>query len=297
MSTLIESAAAPALGYGSGVPVAGRVAVGVPAPPDPTRAPIGNIGYWGHGAVTEREAQTTLVRELAGRVPGIGESRVLDVDCGLGGRASLIAAEYGAQVDAISASSDEVDAARAFAVAGELEGSLRFHVASATALPFDDGAFDAIFSLEVAHRLGDKAKFVREAHRVLRPGGRIVLSDITATVDLPVARRLPGVGPDLVTARRWKVIFEQAGFELLEHRLLGRDIYAGYRRWLMLTAAGRRRDILAQISSTNPDRRPVLVRHAQAWLLEFAANRSAPGLTSAMRLQDYVLVVARRPPA
>jgi SAM-dependent methyltransferase len=266
------------------------------SPASSARPPISNIGYWGNGAVTEREAQTTLVRELAERVPELAGRRVLDVDCGLGGPASLIAAEYGADVDAISSSADEVEAARAFAAAQDLdEDRLRFHLGSATAMPFADGSFDAIFSLEMAHRLGDKPRFVREAYRLLRPGGRIVLSDITASVDLPVARRLPGVAPDLVTARRWRMMFEDVGFDVLEHRLLGAAIYAGYRRWLMLTAPDRRRAIFAQISSNGGARRPLPVRQAQAWLLEFAANRSVPGLTSAMRLHDYVLVVAQRP--
>ena len=48
-------------------------------------------------------------------------------------------------------------------------------VADAHALPFSDGIFSNIFMLDVMHHLSNPNSFLREAQRVLAPGGRIVM--------------------------------------------------------------------------------------------------------------------------
>jgi cyclopropane fatty-acyl-phospholipid synthase-like methyltransferase len=260
------------------------------------RPPIMNIGYWGDGAVTAREAQVTFVRLLADRLPDLEDRRVLDIGCGVGGPASVLAADYGARVDALNIVPEQVQLARRYAKAQGLADQVTFHEANAMAIPFGDATFDAVFSLEAAHCFIDKPRFLAETLRVLRPGGRIAFSDMTATVDLPLARRLPALGLDLVTAAAWQQMFGATGFEVMEHRLVGAGVYPGYRRWLMLTAAQRRRTIRDALAADGGTTWPPSVRHAQAWLLEFAANRSVSAMTSAMHLREYVLTVARRPP-
>jgi ubiquinone/menaquinone biosynthesis C-methylase UbiE len=257
--------------------------------------PIMNMGYWGNGAVTAREARVTFVRELADRLPELHGRSVLEAGCGLGGAASLLATEYGAEVHAVNIAPAEIERARGYAAAQRLDDRVHFHVADATELPFADESFDAVFSLEAAHGFKDKPRFVREARRVLRPGGMVVLSDMTSTLGMPLARLLPEPGLDLVTAGAWRRIIEDAGFEVLEHRLLGSAVYPGYRRWLMLTAAERRRELLDSIPPTRGAARWLGVRHAQAWWLEFAANRSSAVAASALGLREYVLLLARLP--
>jgi cyclopropane fatty-acyl-phospholipid synthase-like methyltransferase len=261
---------------------------------EPARPPIVNMGYWGDGAVTVREARLTFVRRLAERLPELQGRRVLDAGRGAGGTAALLAVEYGADVDAVNIAPERMEGACAFAADHGIGDRLRFHVAGAAELPFEPESFDVVFSLEAAHGFADKARFVREAYRVLAPGGMLALSDLTATRDVPLARRSPSRGVELVTADAWRALVRGAGFEILEHRLVGPAVYPGHRRWLMLSAAERRRAILAALA---PGRGApgTGIRHARAWWLEFVGNRSAASVTFALGLREYVWMLARRP--
>jgi SAM-dependent methyltransferase len=73
--------------------------------------------------------------------------------------------------------------------AGIPEG-FTFHLAPLKRLPLHDAGVDRVASLAGLHHLADKREFMREAHRVLVPGGRFVVGDVLA--DTPVAAFLNG---------------------------------------------------------------------------------------------------------
>lgn len=109
-------------------------------------------------------------------------TRVLDVGCGTGNYARALHALTDCAVVGVDPSSEMLARARASAPA------LRFDTGRAEALPFDDGRFDLVFSVDVIHHVEDRRAFFREARRVLTPGGR--LCTFTDSAD-DIARRVP----------------------------------------------------------------------------------------------------------
>ena len=97
--------------------------------------------------------------------------RVLDAGCGAGyGSAEL--AKKAHWVVGVDVAAEAVD----FARANYGGPNLRFAQASADALPFRKGSFDLVVSFEVIEHLRDYREFLREARRVLSPGGQFIVS-------------------------------------------------------------------------------------------------------------------------
>lgn len=119
-------------------------------------------------------ARVDAVINLLGAKPG---ERVLEIGCG-DGLVTLAAAKTGAEVWGVDPSKPSVEAARN--KAKELGVNAHFEVGSAYALPFKDGEFDRAIMTEVLEHLEDPQRGLREARRVLKPGGVISFSVPTA---------------------------------------------------------------------------------------------------------------------
>src|SRR5581483_579776 len=120
------------------------------------------------------------VDALATRAGITAASRVLDLCAGLGGPARFLASRRGCRVVGV-----ELNAGRALGMARlsrlvRLDGLVRVVRADATVLPLARGRFDACLSQEALLHIEDKAAVLAEAHRVLRPGGRLVFTDWVA---------------------------------------------------------------------------------------------------------------------
>ncbi|MDQ7807538.1 methyltransferase domain-containing protein [Amycolatopsis sp. A133] len=148
-----------------------------------------HIGYWGPdtdpGDAPEDRFTDYLISHLR---PGAG-ARVLDVGCGAGGPAVRLAKKTGASVTGITVSGEEVRSATALAAAGGVGDLVRFEQVDAMKLPYADGSFDAVWAIEALMYLPDRAECLREIHRVLTPGGRLVFSDYTERLPLGPAQR------------------------------------------------------------------------------------------------------------
>ena len=150
-----------------------------------------HLGYYGNPPTVRdfRLAKDDFVHELV-RWSGLDRlppgSRILDVGCGIGGSARLLALHYGFEVLAISISPAQITRARAL-TSPALADHCRFVVMDALALDLPDRGFDAVWSVEAAPHMPDKQRYVDELLRMLRPQGRLAMADWN--------RRDPADGP------------------------------------------------------------------------------------------------------
>jgi MPBQ/MSBQ methyltransferase len=159
-----------------------------------------HLGYYTpsrpRGATTDfREAKAAFVHELV-HWSGLDQlppgARVLDVGCGIGGSARILARDYGLEVLGISISPAQI--ARAQALTPSDLPHCRFAVMDALALELDEGSFDAVWSVEACPHMPDKQRYADELLRVLKPGGRLAVADWN--------RRDPADGP-MTRRERW----------------------------------------------------------------------------------------------
>ena len=124
-----------------------------------------------------RQAKVDFVHELV-RWSGLDQlppgSRVLDVGCGIGGSARILARDYGFEVLGISISPGQIERARQLTPAGL---PCRFALMDALALELADASFDAVWTVEAGPHMPDKQRFADELLRVLKPGGLLAVAD------------------------------------------------------------------------------------------------------------------------
>ena len=111
---------------------------------------------------------------------------VLDIGCGSGIDTLLSARAVGPQGRVIGLDITEELLMIAQRHAGELGlANVEFLVAPMEAIPLPDASVDVVISNGVVNLSADKASAFAEASRVLRPGGRMVASDMLLVSDLP----------------------------------------------------------------------------------------------------------------
>jgi ubiquinone/menaquinone biosynthesis C-methylase UbiE len=127
------------------------------------------VGFLGR----RRKVYDGLV-SLSGARPG---DRVLDVGCGTGYFTRRAAHAVGPDGHAVGI--DPSDQVIAYATR-HAPANCTFRVAGAQALPEEDGSFDVVISSLAVHHLPaeDRPGALAEMHRVLRPGGRLLLADL-----------------------------------------------------------------------------------------------------------------------
>ncbi|MFV2101598.1 methyltransferase domain-containing protein [Micromonospora sp. LOL_024] len=180
-----------------------------------------HYGYWAdeHDHATMPQAQERLNDELAGRLAVGPGGHLLDIGCGTGGPTRRIARITGAEATGVSLSGWQVERAGELAIKEDLADRVHFTRADATALPYAAASFDAALALEVLVHVPDKAVALAEAHRVLRPGGRLVLAELTLARPMNDEQRrifsaMPMSTPP--TVQEYVEQVREAGFEVVD---------------------------------------------------------------------------------
>ena len=119
-----------------------------------------------------------LTRRLARHLDLRPGERVLDVASGPGATAFLLAGEFGVEVDGVDLGEQTVANATRLAAERGLAETVRFHLGDAERIPLPDGSVDVVFCECAFCTFPDKASAAAEMARVLRPGGRVGITDV-----------------------------------------------------------------------------------------------------------------------
>jgi cyclopropane fatty-acyl-phospholipid synthase-like methyltransferase len=140
-----------------------------------------HYGYWENDAddssvevATDR--LTDLMIEGLAAKPG---QRVLDIGCGVGHPARRLVRASDVDVVGISVSHIQVAEASELTAEDGLADRATFRFGDAMDMPFPDGSFDAAWAFESMWHMPDRGQVLSEAARVLRPGGRLAVADVT----------------------------------------------------------------------------------------------------------------------
>lgn len=132
-----------------------------------------NYGYWDASTKTGKDACDRLIDRLVDAVESPPQA-MLDVACGEGGTTHRLQERFPeARLVAVNLSPGQLRAARARVP------EACFAQADAAHLPALAGSFDVVLCVEAAFHFESRESFLREAHRVLRPGGWLLMTDVT----------------------------------------------------------------------------------------------------------------------
>ncbi len=175
---------------------------------------------WGEGFLSpggpEEVARLLEGSDLSGK-------RVLDIGCGVGGIDLLLARDYGAgAVVGIDVEPPLVEKARALADKHGLSDRIDFQAVEPGPLPFDDAAFDVVFSKDSLIHIADKDALFAEVFRVCRPGGHFIASDWLRGSDGPMSPEMAryveseGLSFGMASPERYREALARAGFVGIE---------------------------------------------------------------------------------
>ncbi len=198
--------------------------------------------HFGHYDDRARGHRRALLRmnEVLAELSGVqAQDTVLDAGCGLGGSATWLARQIGCQVTGITLVPFQAAEGMRRVHRLGLGAKVGLMRADYAHLPFADASFSLYWALESLVHAPDRATVFAEARRVLRPGGRLILTDCFARQSPVLSSRerdelRPGLEawamPALIPPHEYGSLLSRAGFVDVEHRDITQAIRPSVRR-------------------------------------------------------------------
>ena len=194
---------------------------------------------YGSGTDSFLEAQKNLTDYCVSLVPSVKGKTLLEVGCGNGVQAIHILEKFApGLLTAIDLNDGNIDIARKELVNRGIEGII-FHVDDAQTLStIESNSVDGVINIESAFHYPDKALFLQQVYRVLKPGGSFVIADILTRTSK--RKGLKGRWKKNMSFHHWPLSsyeagFPAAGFPEITSTDITNEVIRGfsqYRRWL-----------------------------------------------------------------
>jgi len=136
-----------------------------------------HYGYWDEttpNLIMALSNMNAKVAEFVNVQPG---SVVLDAGCGVGGSSIFLATQHKCTTVGISLSNKQIEQCKENAQQHGLLNRSTFECQNYLETSFPDNTFDVVWGIESVCYAHDKIDFLREAYRILKPGGRFIVAD------------------------------------------------------------------------------------------------------------------------
>jgi erythromycin 3''-O-methyltransferase len=198
-----------------------------------------NFGLWEDGIADYIRAAENLVRRM-GTILGLDQtSKLLDVAPGMGTQDIYLSQNFSPlSIDGLDVTWGHIEHGRRRAREAHVADRVHFHHGTAIELPFPDGTFTHVLSIEGAEHFDTREKFLHEANRVLQPGGVIAMADFIVKnpprnlfekLVAEAARKLWQVPrANVYPAEVYRLKMQEAGFEKVVIQEIGASVIPGY---------------------------------------------------------------------
>ncbi len=226
-----------------------------------------HFGYYDETATKHDAAVLNMNRQLADWAGIKAGDHVLDAGCGVGGSCIWLARERGATAVGITLAASQVQDAELNVAKTGVKG-VTFKQESYLNTSFSDETFDIVWAIEAQCHAPNKADFYKEAYRVLKKGGTLVVADYIRTAR-PVAPEGEAIMkiwfdnifiPDIDTQAEHHSHAQKAGFTTFEVRDVSenvkisfKNIYEHCTRWIKLAKVLNKVNLVSDVRIGNAE--------------------------------------------
>jgi tocopherol O-methyltransferase len=140
-----------------------------------------HFGYYDNEVKSHKEALLNLNKVMAKKCGVRDGDVILDAGCGQGGSSVWLAVNYNVQVTGITLVPHQVKKAQINARGSKVHDRVLFFEQDYTQTSFQNESFSLIWACESMCHAEDKINFYKEAYRLLKPGGRLIIAEYLRT--------------------------------------------------------------------------------------------------------------------